>query len=62
MIGETSLLEQTRRRVSLALPEEHTLTVVNQAHERFYHKPLADVPQAQLVVQPEARGTAAAIV
>lgn len=62
VIGETSLLEQTRRRVSLAVPEKHTLTVINRAHERFYQKSLADVAQSRLVIQPEARGTAAAIV
>ena len=56
------MLEQTRRRVSLAVPEKHTLTVINRAHERFYRKSLADVAESRLVIQPEARGTAAAIV
>lgn len=62
VIGETSLLEQTRRRVSLAVAQEHTLTVVNRSHERFYQSSLADVDDSRLVVQPEARGTATAIV
>jgi mannose-1-phosphate guanylyltransferase len=62
VVGDTSLLEQTRRRVSIVVPEEYTLTVVNQAHERFYQSFLADVPDSRLVVQPGARGTAAAIV
>ncbi len=62
VIGEASLLEQTRRRVSIAVSEEHTVTVVNRAHERFYRRSLADVPDSHMVVQPEARGTAVAIV
>jgi hypothetical protein len=36
VIGDTSLLEQTRLRVSLVLGENRILTVLNRAHERHY--------------------------
>ncbi len=62
VIGNTSLLEQTRRRVAIAIEEQDTFTVVNRAHEPFYRASLAQVDKTQIIVQPEARGTAAAIV
>lgn len=62
VVGDACLLEQTRRRVSLSIAEHAILTVVNRAHECFYQAPLASVPKSQLVVQPEPKGTAAAIV
>jgi mannose-1-phosphate guanylyltransferase len=62
LIGSLTLLEQTFERVSLAVAPEHTLTVVNRAHERFYGQLLSRVPASRLVVQPGNRGTAAAIV
>lgn len=58
--GET-LLSQTRRRVSLAVPSDQTLVVVTRAHERFYLRHLAGVPSQQVLVQPRNRGTAPAI-
>jgi mannose-1-phosphate guanylyltransferase len=62
VVGDVCLLEQTRRRVSLSVAPQHILTVVNRPHERFYQASMAHHPKAQLVVQPEGRGTAAAIV
>ena len=58
--GET-LLEWTMRRVSLLIPPERTITVLNRAHERFYAPILRTVPSSQLLVEPENRGTAAAV-
>jgi mannose-1-phosphate guanylyltransferase len=62
VIGDASLLQQTRQRVSMIIKEHHIFTVVNRAHERFYQASLSDVQQSRLIVQPEARGTAVAIV
>ncbi|MBV8771274.1 MAG: hypothetical protein JO166_02920, partial [Deltaproteobacteria bacterium] len=50
-----------RRQATPAIPAEHTLFVVTKGHECFYSPLLADVPSSRLLVQPEYRGTAAAI-
>jgi len=62
VIGERTLLEQTRKRVSLAVAPGTTIAVVTRPHERFYAPLLADIPLQNLVVQPENRGTATAII
>jgi mannose-1-phosphate guanylyltransferase len=59
--GNESMLERTRKRAALAIPAEQTLFVVTKTQERFYAPLLADVPSSRLVVQPQNRGTAAAI-
>ena len=58
VIGDTSLLEQTRLRVSLVAGESRILTVLNRAHERYYHDLVNDVLPENLVTQPANRGTA----
>jgi mannose-1-phosphate guanylyltransferase len=58
--GET-LLEQTLRRTARLLAPERTLAVVVRAHESFYAPLLAHLASPRLVVQPENRGTAPAI-
>jgi mannose-1-phosphate guanylyltransferase len=61
VIGEATLLEQTRKRVSLAVAPDKTIAVVTRPHERFYAPLLADIPLQSLVVQPDNRGTVTAI-
>lgn len=61
VIGDSSLIEQTRRRVSLSVADDHTLIALTRAHERYYEPLLGDVRQQNLVIQPDNRGTAAAI-
>ena len=61
VLGEVSLLDQTRRRVSLCVPSERVSFVLNKEHERFFSKLLADVPRNNLIIQPLNRGTAPAI-
>jgi mannose-1-phosphate guanylyltransferase len=61
LVGPETLLDETRRRVALAVPPERTVVVVTQAHERFYGPLLADTPPAQRVVQTKNVGTAPAI-
>lgn len=58
--GET-LVEQTLRRTARLLALERTLVVVVRAHEPFYAPLLAHLPADHLVVQPENRGTAPAV-
>jgi mannose-1-phosphate guanylyltransferase len=61
LIGDDSLLEQTRRRARLMVAPERLLTVVMRHHERFYAPALADAPPRSIVAQPNNRGTAAAV-
>jgi mannose-1-phosphate guanylyltransferase len=55
------LLEQTLDRVSLSIEPEHTLVALTRHHEHFYGPLLARMPERNLVVQPQNRGTAPAI-
>lgn len=59
VIGGSTLLEQTRRRVALSIPEEKTLTVVTRTHEQYYR---ALPNNKRLLVQPENKGTAPGII
>jgi mannose-1-phosphate guanylyltransferase len=61
ILGQETLLEQTRRRVARAVPPDQTLFVVTEKHERFYKAQLADVQPERLIVQPKNQGTAPAI-
>jgi mannose-1-phosphate guanylyltransferase len=61
LFGEETLLDETRRRVALAVPRSRTFLSVTATHARFYRSLLADVPTPQFVEQPENRGTAPAI-
>jgi mannose-1-phosphate guanylyltransferase len=58
--GET-LLEQTMGRVSLLVPNPQTITVLNRAHEWFYSSLFDGIASENLLIQPENRGTAPAI-
>jgi mannose-1-phosphate guanylyltransferase len=56
-----SLIEQTRRRVEMAIPKDQIFYTLNHSDERFYVPLLFDALLARLVVQPLNRGTAPAI-
>lgn len=58
--GET-LLTVTRRRTALKIAPENTFFSLTRGHERFYKSNLSDVPKGQLIIQPENKGTAPAI-
>jgi mannose-1-phosphate guanylyltransferase len=58
--GET-LLEKTMRRVSRLVPPAQTLTVLNRAHRKFYSPILNGTAAGNLLIQPDNRGTAPAI-
>ena len=61
IIGERTLLEQTQQRVALLLNPAQTFTVVTRTHEPFYQEQLKDRSNNRLLVQPENKGTAPAI-
>ena len=61
LLGEHTLLEQTRRRAALSINSNQTLVVVTKRHECFYERLANPIPKGRLLEQPENRGTAAAI-
>lgn len=58
--GET-LLERTMRRTSMVVPPAQTITVFTRAHERFFGPILGGSTTSNILIQPENRGTAPAI-
>ena len=60
LLGERTLLEQTRRRAEQTIPPEQTLFAVTRAHQDYYLGDLGDQP-SQRVVQPCNKGTAPGI-
>lgn len=61
ILGDESLLAQTRRRISPMFHPGRIIAVVTKKHETFYSPELSDLPPAAVIAQPENRGTAAAI-
>ena len=61
LLGSQSLLGRTCRRAALAIPPARTMVVLTRAHERYYIPFIANRPPHSVVIQPENRGTAAAI-
>jgi mannose-1-phosphate guanylyltransferase len=61
IVGDETLLEQTRRRVSRIIGFQRTLLVMTEIHEEFYQDQVAGVPPPCLLIQPQNQGTAAAI-
>ena len=59
--GET-LLDRTRRRVAMSIASENTFFSLTKKHERYYDDQLKGVAASNLVVQPQNRGTAPAII
>jgi mannose-1-phosphate guanylyltransferase len=61
VIGGSTLLNQTRRRVALSIEPSRTLIVVTQKHSRFYEPLANEVSSGLLIEQPVSKGTAPAI-
>jgi mannose-1-phosphate guanylyltransferase len=61
VIGGSTLLDQTRRRVARSVLPEHTLFVVTEKHQRFYRSMANNVSPGLLLEQPANKGTAPAI-
>lgn len=61
ILGEQSLLAQTRSRVDSLIDADRQLFVVTRAHETFYREELRDVDDSNIIVQPINRGTGVAI-
>jgi mannose-1-phosphate guanylyltransferase len=61
MLGDETLLTQTRRRISPLFEVDKIITVVTRQHEAFYSRELDDWPSTAVIAQPENRGTGVAI-
>lgn len=61
VIGGSTLLDQTRRRVALSIDAGRTLIVVTQKHRRYYEPLTNEISPSLLVEQPVNKGTAPAI-
>jgi mannose-1-phosphate guanylyltransferase len=60
-LADETLLDWTRRRVALLVPRERTLLVLTRSHRRYWQAIEAETDARCLVVQPDNRGTAPAI-
>jgi mannose-1-phosphate guanylyltransferase len=60
LYGGATLVEHARHRALRSIPDSQLLFSLNQAHEEFYLRVLADCP-SQRIVQPFNRGTTPAI-
>jgi len=60
LLGDRTLLEDTRQRAERSIPAEQILLSLTRAHEDHYLRCLADRP-SQRIVQPLNKGTAPAI-
>jgi mannose-1-phosphate guanylyltransferase len=61
VIGGSTLLDQTRRRVALSVLPKRTLFVVTKKHRKFYQSMAEGISASLLLEQPENKGTAPAI-
>jgi mannose-1-phosphate guanylyltransferase len=61
VLGDQTLVEETRKRVALEVARERTLFLVNRLHESYYSEILSDTPACNLIEQPRNIGTAPAI-
>jgi mannose-1-phosphate guanylyltransferase len=61
LLGNETLLTQTRRRAMRLVAPARTFIVVTRAHERYYRPALADAVSGTVIEQPQGRGTAPAI-
>ena len=61
IVGDETLLQQTRRRVSRLVPRWRTLLMLTKTHESFYADQVAGLPSSSVLIQPSNRGTAPAI-
>ena len=61
LVGARSLLRQTLDRVGLAVPADRTIVVTVEGQEAYLDEALDGVKVRRVLVQPESKGTAAAV-
>lgn len=62
VIGGSTLLDQTRRRVARSVKPGQTFIVVTEKHRRFYESLAHEISTGLLLQQPANKGTAPAII
>src|SRR5262245_65027017 len=61
LLGPDSLLRQTLKRVGRVIPPERTVVVTRAEHAPYVANELPDGPAPHVLLQPEERGTGAAV-
>jgi mannose-1-phosphate guanylyltransferase len=61
ILNNRTLLDETRSRVALGVDPANIFFSLTQKHEQFFRRPLWSVTERNLVIQPENKGTAPAI-
>ena len=61
ILNNRTLLDKTKERVALNIETENIYFSLTQKHEKYYERDLWSVPESRLIVQPQNRGTAPAI-
>jgi len=61
LIGDSTLLQQTRSRIAPLVSPSQTLAVLTKTHERYFDDNLDGIPSQHQLVQPSNRDTAPAI-
>ncbi len=61
LVSKEPLLVEAQHRASMIVPPSRTILVLTRPHEPYYRDLVAGIPSSQLVVQPENRGTAPAV-
>ncbi|HZQ09883.1 MAG TPA: mannose-1-phosphate guanylyltransferase [Anaerolineae bacterium] len=58
LMSERTLLQETYGRIRSLVPVQNIFIITNRAHVEEIHTQLPDVPKAQIIGEPEGRGTA----
>lgn len=61
ILKDRTLLDVTRDRVALSIARSNTYYSLTQKHEKYFSRPLWNASREQMIVQPENKGTAPAI-
>jgi len=61
LAGGRTLVQQTQARITQSIAPSRMVVVLTSQHEPFYADQFVNVPPARLAIQPESRGTFAAI-
>lgn len=61
LISDRTMLQETYDRILPLVPPENIFVITNSEYREQVHLQLHDLPQAQLIGEPEGRGTAPAI-
>ena len=61
LLGDTSLLQETVRRIKSVIPVENILVITNESQLKAVRRQLAQLPSANVIAEPCGRDTCAAV-